>query len=322
VAEQDQRSRRNRRALAGGLTLAALGGLAAAGFARRRQEPWSTDEDPCGPDGLLMPDGRSFAVSTDDGAVLEAVVAGPAEGATVVLPHCWTGNKEIWAAVARRLVADGRRVVLYDQRGHGKSTLGTGPMTTDRLGDDLLAVLDEVGGRDLVLAGHSMGGMTIQALASNHPEVIRERVRGIALVATACRVWVPPLPAALFNPIMGEMADRQIARRGLGATRGSVGSRPQRAHVQATFDAFQATPGAVRTGFLSGMARMDHRRGIASIDVPVEIVVGTRDMLTPPARARELARLIPNAHLTVLPGRGHMLPLEAPAEVAEKILAL
>jgi pimeloyl-ACP methyl ester carboxylesterase len=305
------------------VTVAVVGGLAAAVVVRSRsEEPWSTDEDPCGPEGLLLPEGRSFAVTTDDGAVLEGLVAGPEGADTVVLPHCWTGTKEIWGAVARRLVAEGRRVVLYDQRGHGKSTLGTGPMTTDRLGEDLLAVLDEVGGEDLVLAGHSMGGMTIQALASNHPEVIRDRVRGIALVSTACRVWLPPVPPAVLEPFLGERADAQIARRGLRGTRGAVGSRPYESHVQATYDAFAATPGPVRVGFLAGMARMDYRRGLATIGVPTEIVVGTRDLLTPPSRARELARLIPGAQLTVLPGRGHMLPLEAPAEVTERILRL
>jgi pimeloyl-ACP methyl ester carboxylesterase len=306
--------------VAGGLTLAAVGGLVAAAVARSRR--WSDEEDPCGPEGVLLPEGRSHTVTTDDGALLDVLVAGPDGGDTVVLPHCWTGNKEIWAPVARRLVAAGRRVVLYDQRGHGKSTLGSGAMDVDRLGEDLLAVLDDDGRRDLVLAGHSMGGMSIQALATHHPEVIADRVRGIALVATAPRVTVPPLPAAVFEPFMGARADAQIARRGLGATRASVGKVAHRAHVQATHDAFVGTPGAVRTGFLSAMSRMDYRAGLASIAVPTEVMVGTRDLLTRPPRARELARAIPGAHLTVLPGRGHMLPLEAPAEVAETILSL
>jgi alpha-beta hydrolase superfamily lysophospholipase len=138
--------------VAGGLTLAAVGGLVAAAVARSRR--WSDAEDPCGPEGVLLPEGRSHTVTTDDGAVLDVLVAGPDGGDTVVLPHCWTGNKEIWAPVARRLVAAGRRVVLYDQRGHGKSTLGSGAMDVDRLGEDLLAVLDDDGRRDLVLAGH------------------------------------------------------------------------------------------------------------------------------------------------------------------------
>jgi pimeloyl-ACP methyl ester carboxylesterase len=296
--------------------------VAAVAAVRSRSEAWATGEDPCGPEGIQLPDGSSHAVTTDDGAVLDVVVAGPADGDTVVLSHCWTGNKEIWAPVARRLVAAGRRVVLYDQRGHGRSTLGSDPMTTDRLGLDLLAVLDAHGGDEVVLAGHSMGGMTIQALAAHRPDVLQDRVRGVALVATACRIPVPALPAALFEPVLGAMADGQIARRGLGATRGAVGAAAHRAHVQATYDAFAATPGAVRTGFLAAMTRMDYRAATATIGTPTEILVGTRDLLTRPSRARELAGLIPTSRLTVLPDKGHMLPLEAPAEVADAILSL
>ena len=57
-------------------------------------------------------------------------------------PHCWTGTGAMWAPVARRLIDAGHRVVLYDQRGHGESTTGRAPISVERLGDDLAAVLD------------------------------------------------------------------------------------------------------------------------------------------------------------------------------------
>jgi len=70
-----------------------------------------------------------------------------------------------------RLVAAGRRVVLYDQRGHGASTLGPGAPTVDQLGEDLAAVLDAVDARDAVVAGHSMGGHGALVLGMKHPDV-------------------------------------------------------------------------------------------------------------------------------------------------------
>lgn len=314
---------RGRRRLRRGLTAAALGGLVATAIARSRREPgWATGDDPCGPDGLSLPEGEARTVTTDDGAVLEVLVAGPASAPTVVLPHCWTGTKEIWAPVARRLVAAGHRVVLYDQRGHGASTMGTDPMVTDRLGEDLLQVLDAVGGTDLVLGGHSMGGMTIQALATNHPDVIRDRVRGIALVATAAHVLPRPLPAGLINGVIGDRATARISGRSAALSRGAVGVRAFEAHVRATGDAFAATDGKVRAGFLVGMSAMDYRDGISTIGVPTTIVVGTHDRLTPVARAKVMAARIPGAKLLVLPGMGHMLPLEAPVVVADEIAAL
>lgn len=305
------------------LTAVVLGGLVTTVVVRNRTpRGWATGEDPCGPEGISLPEGTTGTVTTDDGAELDLLVAGPADGPTVVLPHCWTGTKEIWAPVARRLVADGHRVVLYDQRGHGRSTLGSGPMSTDRLGDDLLAVIDAVGGTDLVLAGHSMGGMTIQALAASHPEVVRDRVRGIVLVATAAHVFPRPLPAGLVAPLLGDAATTRIARRGLAVTRGAVGVEAHEAHVQVTYDAFAATSGAARAGFLVAMTHMDYRDGLADIAVPTTVIVGTHDRLTPLARARLLAGRIPLAELVVLPGLGHMLPLEAPEVVAAAIAEL
>lgn len=316
------KGRPTRRRLGRALTATALGGLVAAAVVRSRQEPgWATGEDPCGPDGLALPDGTPSTVTTDDGAALAVHVAGPAAGPTVVLPHCWTGVKEFWAPVARRLVADGHRVVLYDQRGHGGSTMGSGPMTTDRLGEDLLAVLDAVGGRELVLCGHSMGGMTVQALAVNHPEVIRDRVRAIVLVATAAQAVPRPLPAFAVNAAIGDAATKRLASR-TGLSRGAVGKAAHRDHVTATHEAFAGTAGAVRAGFLVGMSRMDYRKGLASVGVPTRILVGTHDRLTPMPRAKVLAKAIPGAQLTVLPRMGHMLPLEAPEEIVEAIESL
>ena len=102
-----------------------------------------------------------------------------------MLSHCWTGSRATWEPVAARLVAAGRQVVLYDQRGHGASTMGPDNPTVEQLGEDLAAVLEAVDARDAVLAGHSMGGMAIQALAVARPDVVAERVRALVLAGTA-----------------------------------------------------------------------------------------------------------------------------------------
>jgi pimeloyl-ACP methyl ester carboxylesterase len=130
------------------------------------------------------------------------------------------------------------------------------------------------------------------------------------------------VPSFLVHRVLGDAATQRLGSRGLAFTRGSVGVEAHRAQVQATHDAFVATPGPVRSGFLVAMSKMDYRRGLASIGVPTTVLVGTHDRLTPPGRARELAAGIRGAELTVLPGKGHMLPLEAPDEVADAIARL
>ncbi len=76
-------------------------------------------------------------------------------------------------------------MVLYDQRGHGASTRGTAPLAIETLAHDLATVLDATDLRDAVLAGHSMGGMTIMSLATHRPDVLKERAKATVLVATA-----------------------------------------------------------------------------------------------------------------------------------------
>jgi pimeloyl-ACP methyl ester carboxylesterase len=304
------------------IALAALAtGAAAAAAARRSLKTWQAAEDAVMPDQLVVPAGEQRKVETDDGAFLAVTIAGT--GPTVVLAHCWTGSSRVWAPVAHRLVNSGHRVVLYDQRGHGESTSGADGFTVPRLGADLRTVLEAVDVRDAVLSGHSMGGMTIQSLALHHPEVLRNRVRAVVLVATAA--------SGLGGSRTDAFAQRIVASRGLeramrsraghALVRGAVGRTPRHAHLVTTRDLFVACPPDARAGFLGAMLEMDVREGHASMRVPTTVVVGSRDRVTPPRHAKEMADNIGGARLVTLEDAGHMLPLEEPDAVAELLSA-
>lgn len=304
-------------------TLAVAGAGIAAGAAaltaRAVERRWATASDDVAPEHRALPEGESLTVVTDDGAELAVTVAG--DGPDVVLAHCWTGAREVWAPVAHRLVDAGRRVVLYDQRGHGASTCGRDGYALPRLGADLGTVMTDVDVTDAVVAGHSMGGMSIMALAGNHPDVLRERAHAVVLVATAA--------AGLGRGRRDGFAGRVVAARSLdramrsrfghGFVRGTVGRTPRRGHLVLTRDLFVACPPEARRGLLQAMLEMDLREALATIGVPTTVVVGTHDRLTPPSHARLLAETIPTAELETLDGLGHMLPLEAPDELATLI---
>ena len=295
-------------------------GVVAAAFAHPRRRRRS---DPCGPDGLTVPDGQAGVVTTTDGAELALHVAGPDDGPVVVLVHCWTGAKELWGPVARRLVHLGHRVVLYDQRGHGCSTWGDGMPDIDRLGDDLSVVLAHVDARDAVVAGHSMGGMSVQAYVGRHSGDASERLAGVVLVSTAARTFGRELPAAVAERLLGDASPNwtRTGRVGAALARGSLGRDAPHAHALAVRDLLHATPGSVRVACLLAMARMDLRAGLASVPVPAAVLVGTSDRLTPPRSARALTAAWPGASVTVLAGAGHMLPIERPDEIVEAVLA-
>lgn len=295
-----------------------------------------------GPDddnGMGLPDGEARTVRTEDGAELSTyVVDGP--GPTVVLVHGWTNTMGVWAPVARALADAGHRVVLYDQRGHGDSTFGEGHpqvsslatpartlpfVTPTRLGNDLLAVLRALAVDDAVLAGHSMGGFAVLAFAAEHPVELRTRARGMLLVSTtAHRPSVGPLDGVAARTFGSGVASWVAARPSLGRTltRRVFGRRAGDGAVEATRRWFLETPPAVRAACFAGMVGMDLRPDLSKADVPTLVLVGRRDVVLPPRLSRALVAALPDARLEVVPGAGHMLPLEAPWLVTSRIASL
>jgi pimeloyl-ACP methyl ester carboxylesterase len=310
-----------RRAAAAAIGVAAALGTAGAVLAvRRLEQRWRDEVDPDGDDLLTLPEGRSFAVTTGDGATLAVTDAG--EGPLVVLAHGYAGSRAVWAPVARRLVAQGHRVVLFDQRGHGESTVGTEGLTIDRLGDDLRDVLEAVDGRGAVLAGHSMGGMTVMALIGRHPAVVADRATAVVLVSTAAA-----LPTRVAGPgLVATVAGSRIAAAVVGGpfghlfVRPSVGRRAVFAHLDATARLYAATAPETRNQLMRSMAAMDLRPGLALCPVPALIVAGGRDGLALAGLSVDIAAHLPRADVLVLPDAGHMLPFEEPDRLADLII--
>lgn len=282
---------------------------------------------------LTLPDGAEAEVVTDDGARLATTILdgatspgeAPSGQATVVMPHCWTGSRSIGVPVARRLVAAGHRVVLYDQRGHGASSTGDDALTIDRLGSDLAAVVTQLDLRDVVLAGHSMGGMTAMAFACRHADLARDRVRALVLVATAAHGLATPGRTRFWRAALaGDLANRALARPWLGyrLVRPTFGADPVPEHVEATRALFAATRPDVRLACVEAMGAMDLRTALAALDVPAVVLLGGRDKLIVNALTRAVADHLPGADLVELAGAGHMLPLERPDEVAAAIRRL
>jgi pimeloyl-ACP methyl ester carboxylesterase len=312
----------------GGLLASGAAAGAAAGIAYRRLSGVGRDaedeERALGwGEGVVRPD--HGVVSTPDGAELAVWdLAGEHAGApVVVLPHCWGCSHEIWLPVARRLRAQGYRVVLYDQRGHGLSTRGSAPLAIETLAHDLEVVLEATDVRDIVLAGHSMGGMSVMSLATYRPEVLRARAKAAVLVATSATSLgngrgSPELAGALFaSPFVTRALQR---KKGHLLVRSAFGTSPVRAHMELTADTFAACDGSVRGDYAISMGAMNLLEGIARMEVPTTVMVGTRDTLTVPKKADQMASTIPGARLVRLKGRGHMLPLEDPAAVTDEIV--
>ena len=296
---------------------------------------------------------RVAAVRTGDGALLHAVVDGSDDApVTLVLAHGWTLAQASWDDVAALLApARGRRRAAgHPLRPARPRPLDLGPLrratsaelSIDQLGADLGDLLDQLAPTGpVVLGGHSMGGMTIMCLAAARPELFGDRVRGVALVSTSAgdlgparrdarraaaaeagaRAWSRPPSAArgrierlrqLLPPT--HPRHRKVVREllyGADATDEMVlaGAEIMHASTVRSFAAFYPALGA-----------HDKRTELAALaGVPVEILVGDSDKLTPQRHSRTMAEVLPDAGLHVADRTGHMLIQERPRLVADAI---
>jgi pimeloyl-ACP methyl ester carboxylesterase len=322
--------------------LVAAGGVALAASAwelQRRRDARAIAADPDTAELSREIRGRDVEVTSADGTVLHAEVFGPEGAPTVVLVHGWTNEIAVWHHQLRDLKGE-FRVVAYDQRGHGRSRPPQGGDYTEAaLADDLHAVIRATvpEGTRCVVAGHSMGGMTIVAWAGRNREHVREHVAGAVLLGTGMGDLVEQ--ALLFRPRFGARAGRAlwphavslplrlpqrttpISYRAIRYIALSPGAGPG---AVAFSDRLTARcPAPVRAGFGRSLSSLDLYESVPRLDVPTVVMVGSADKLTPPWHARKLAETLPDCvELVELPGVGHMLQLEAPDEVTSHIARL
>jgi pimeloyl-ACP methyl ester carboxylesterase len=283
---------------------------------------------------------------TRDGLDLHVHVEGPqGAGVTVVLAHCWTSDHDSWRYQVRDLrhrFGDSLRVVSYDHRGHGASDeTPRDAATIDNLGRDLAELIDaHAPSGDLVLAGHSIGGMTLMALAEHRPELYAERVRGVLFVATSggslheVTLGLPRIGrrARAQIPTMLALRSRMLSRRqrrrvpmveAMVARRFLFGDDMRLRDHALAVEGLINTPAASLCGFFEDIMRHDRVEGLSAFaEVPVHVMVGDKDRLTPPSHAELLAEKMPGATLTIAPGAGHMLPLERDALVTDALVGL
>ena len=326
-----------------GVAAAAVGAVIAAekiAVGRIRLQPDPAADEPFG-----QVHGRPVEVIADDGVVLHAEVSGPDDApVTVVFCHGYCLSQDVWH-YQRLALAEETRVVVYDQRGHGQSGRGASDRASiDQLGTDLAAVLAATvpGDRPVVLVGHSMGGMTIMALAQQQPELFGPKVVGVCLISTAAHLpdatgWLPgPLrpvarlagPAVLRGSASGRRAELTEWIRGAVGDLAFLSTRfiafgdPDVSPAVVDFleHVIRATPIDVVADFYGALLEHDKRLALATIGkVPTVVLAGGQDRLIPAKQTAALAAAVPGAFLVTAPEAGHVLQLERPEVVTGEI---
>lgn len=269
---------------------------------------------------------------------------------TVVFSHGYCLNQDSWH-FQRAALGGAVRAVYWDQRSHGRSERGRAqaeggvPVDIDRLGRDLKAVIDAAAPEGpLVLVGHSMGGMTVMALADQYPQLIRDRVAGVAFIGTSSgrlgevNYGLPVLgvnavrrvlPGVL--KVLGQRAE--LVEKGRRATadlfaglikRYSFASRDVDPAVARFAERMiEGTPIDVVAEFYPAFADHDKAAALRHFAaLPVLVLAGDQDLVTPSEHSEAIADLLPDAELVIVPDAGHLAMLEHPEVVTDRLADL
>jgi pimeloyl-ACP methyl ester carboxylesterase len=315
-------------------------------------------DDPLGT--ASHPADRTALVIADDGVLLSVDEIGPADAPlTVVFVHGYSLSMASWAFQRRALAtelatANGHRpdarLVFYDQRGHGTSARGDAERSTmEQLGNDLAAVLAaRVPRGPIVLVGHSMGGMTVMALAAVHPELFGDRIVGVGLLSTSSgnladldfglpelltRVRGAVLPVAAWTmrrrPLLAERTRRIAADLVSAVTRSlSFASDVDPALARYVDAMIAGTPVEVIAEFYPAVAGLDQTAALGPLRrVPTLVLTGEHDKLIPKEHSDTLVELLRRdgdelVEYVVVPEAGHMVPLEKPDDVTRALVRL
>ncbi len=281
------------------------------------------------------------AVSTSDGGSIHYIDTAPDDRTrpTVLLCHGISGQWWVWAPVISALRGT-HRVIAWDMRGHGRSTAGSDGVTIGAAARDVAELVSTLDLHDIVIAGHSMGGMELGRFLVDHTAVATARVQGALLLATSGRAndgtirkggWIRSTKS--LNKVGALGKDRPatqwketdfpltMMRLAFGevATHAMVAAQVRCQNEFSPRSNFEGGRSIGEHDILDGLRAAAHE---LSNHVAITVMTGSLDRLTPPLHGRALVAALPFAEWIELPRIGHNVMVEEPDSVVAAVKKL
>jgi 3-oxoadipate enol-lactonase len=253
-------------------------------------------------------------INADDGCPLNVEVEGAENAPVLMMCNSLGTNLHMWDDQAPAF-AKQFRLVRYDRRGHGQSGAPKGPYTMERLGRDVLSIVDELGIKTFNWCGLSMGGMVGQWLGANAPD----RVERLVLSNTH---YYYPDKTAWHDRIkfarekgLAALAPMQMERWFTADFRASSPDAVGRIVTM-----FTATNIEGFIGCCEAVRDMDFRQSTPRVAAQTMVIVGKQDPATPPSAGEDIHRMIKNSKLVVLDA-AHLSNVEQPKAYTDAVLS-
>jgi 3-oxoadipate enol-lactonase len=233
-------------------------------------------------------------VIDSNGARISYTVEGPSECPVLLFINSIGTTRDLWLPQVPALVGT-YRVIRYDARGHGSSSVPAGNYSIEQLGRDALAILDAEGAKTAHICGISLGGLTAMWLGINAPD----RIASLILANTAARIgsvqsWTDRI-ALVQERSMRAVAEMAIPRWF------SPGYRRRHEEIVTQFKTMVETcPTAGYLGCCAALRDEDLREAIAKISCPVLVIAGSTDEATPPEGMRFIHEHIAGSKMLTL----------------------
>ena len=235
----------------------------------------------------------------------------------VVFVHGAAMDHTVWALQSRYFAYNGRAVLALDLPGHGRSA-APALTTIAEMGAWVWRAIDAAGAERAALVGHSMGALVTLEAARQAPA----RARALALIGTGAAIPVSDdlLAASRDDP---PLAQRMIVAWGFGKRAHIGGMRAPGlwmtggglSLLERSAEALLATDLAATNAYDEGLA------AAAAVTCPTLVLCGDDDRMTPAGTAKSLVEALAEATMAVLPGTGHMLPIEQPDRTLDALAA-
>lgn len=288
----------------------------------------------------FMRTGTIERIKRPDGSVLQVEFYGPPSGQPIIMTHGWGPNSTVWY-YAKRQLTDRFRVIVWDLPGLGRSHRPkNNDYSLEKYARDLEAVVTLAGDKPVILLGHSMGGMSTLTFCRLFPEHLRRRVAGLILVDTT---YTNPVKTSIFSrflravqkpllepllyltivlsPLLWLMTWLSYFNGLLYLNVEMSGFTGNETRGQLNFSAILSAlgwPAVLARGTLA-MFNYDETRTLATINVPVLVIVGAKDIATVPAASIRMKAELPQAQLVTLQPGGHMALMEQNQRFAEAV---
>lgn len=267
-------------------------------------------------------EGEEAFVEMPDGTRIHTISSGSGK-TTVLLAHAYGFSHIEWNIIVEHLHQLNYRTIVFDQRGHGKSTIGSDGISSASMASDYKNLIEHFELEDCILVGHSMGGFLLMKFLLDYPEMQHKQVKSCVLMATFAgdvnkknfqnRLQIPLIKSGILQKLIRWKPIGQLFGRSL------LGDNPDPEVAGWISEEFLKTDHVKLVPIIKAFAEESYYDRLHEISIPCTVVIGDKDATTPPFHTDDMVKSIPNTTRIDIKGKGHCLNVEAPEEIIKAI---